>query len=96
MERQELRDSVSETTGLSKRKVDDYFAVLAEVIAERLADGEKVELPKLGTLRLQNHQKWIEGRTPPAFLLTPTRAVRDIMQTAGTQEEDKHLPDPRE
>ena len=76
MKRQELRDAVSTSTGLTRRQVDDYLLVLTEIVAERLAAGERVELMKLGNLRLRNHQKWFEGHAAPDLALSAPRWSR--------------------
>lgn len=73
MKRQELRDAVASSTGLTRRQVDDYIMVLAEIVAERFAEGERVELTRLGYLRLRNRQKWLDGKQAPDIVLTAPR-----------------------
>ncbi len=97
MTRHELRDAVASSTGLTRRQIDDYVTALAEIVAERLVEGERAELMRLGSLRLRNRQKWLEGKAAPEILFTPFRWSRSSGAEAGAGDEPREIePEPEE
>ena len=63
MNKKELVDQVSESTGYHKREIKEVLEGITENIAESLAKGEKVQLVGFGTFEVSERAAR-EGRNP--------------------------------
>lgn len=79
MTAQEFRDTIAALSGLTKRQVDEYFNVLADVMADALARGDRVDLMKFGSVRMKNYSRWKENIAPPAFACTTGKTFRELV-----------------
>lgn len=77
---QELRETITVTTGLTTRQVDEYFSVMSEIITEALSRGDRVELLKLGHVKIKNHQRWIENNVPAEIIFSPSNELNELIQ----------------
>ena len=63
MKKDELVQSVAETTGLSKADADRALSAIVDTITSNVASGDKIQIPGLGTFEPRERSAR-EGRNP--------------------------------
>lgn len=63
MNKQELINSISEKSGLTKKDSENALNAFVDTVQEALADGDRVQLVGFGTFEVR-HRKAREGRNP--------------------------------
>ncbi len=84
MTHRELKEVVVRTTGLTKKQVDEYFNVIADVVSETLSKGDRIDLLKMGNLRIRNHQRWMAGELPCEIVFASHKGLKEVMELSDS------------
>ena len=74
MNKAELSLSIANRVGLTQETVDEVLAAFTDIVTDRLADGEKVQLFRFGTFDVHERgQRTMYNPTTKAVVSVPAR-----------------------
>lgn len=85
MTQRNLRETVTVVTGLSRKQVDVYFNVIADVMTNVLASGDRVDLLRFGSLKIKNFQKWSGNLSAPEISFVLSKAFQELMSITSSE-----------
>ena len=80
--------AVSSVDGVSKKDANDVFDAIFESISERLADGDRIQVPGFGSFSISERAAR-EGRNPATGATIQIPASKNVRFKAGKDLKDR-------